>query len=272
MRRSWAVLLLVVGVFLSAGWGQARKKKPARHGPPADLPGHVDYLAYQLWGKSLDESGPLTGEIQKLVVARLEQSVPQAAAGSTDNARLRVEVRQELEKIFAKVRYPIYERTAVFVEPWKDSTLIGAGYTLGWSDTARANAVALFERRAGRTRLATVLNFRPGCELGYAFLPSPPSGDFWFLVYGTRLGKSHPRLSAELYSFDGQKLHALWKTEDVYDGKLDVEPGRVVINYMRESAFVQAATYGRRPPRREAVYKIAPQGLELVTDQQVPKS
>ncbi len=251
--------------------GQARKKKHAQ-GPPPDLPGHVDYLAYQLWGKPMDESAALTGEIQKLVMGRLEQTVPQAANGSTDAVRLRVEVHHQLEKVFAKVRYPVYSRVAVFVQPWKDATLIGAGYTLGWSASRRANAVALFERRAGATHLATVFNFVPGCELRYAFLPPPPSGDFRFIVYGTRLGMSHPRLSAELYSFDGKKLRSLWKTEDVYDGKLDVEPERVVINYMRESDFVQAATYGHRPPRRETVYKVTPQGLEMVSDQQLPSN
>lgn len=264
------LLLGMVGILLSAGWAEARwKKAPVR--PPTDLPGRVDYLAYQLWGKPMDEAGPLTGKIQKLVVAHLEQWVPKAAGGSADNAQLRVELRQEIEKIFSKTRNPVYERTAVFVQPWKDATLIGAGYTLGWSQARRANAVALFERRSGHTHLVTVFNFHPGCELGYAFLPSPPSGDFWFLVYGTRLGMSHPRLSAELYSFDGQKLSTLWKVEDVYDGRLDVEPGRIEINYMREADFVQAATYGHRPPRHERIYKITPQGLEFVSDQQLPQ-
>src|ERR1051326_3658514 len=41
--------------------------------PPTDLPGHVSYLAKQLYGVPLDESGPLTGQIQDLVLAHMQQ-------------------------------------------------------------------------------------------------------------------------------------------------------------------------------------------------------
>lgn len=265
------LLWMVAGAFLSATPAQAWGKKHREQTPPRDLPGHVEFLARKLWGVPLDESEPLTGEIQKLVTGHLEQWVPQAAAGNPDQGRLMVEVRRELDGVFSKLQYPLYERTAVFVEPWRNATLIGAGYTLGWSDTARVSAVALFERSEGKARLAAVTNFLPRCDLHYAFLPAPTSADFWLLIYGTRLGKSHPRLSAELDSFDGSALRPLWKTVDVYDGRLDVEPGRVVIHYMREDEFIEAATYGRRPPRREAVYRITPQGLEPVTDQEIGK-
>jgi DNA-binding PadR family transcriptional regulator len=50
---------------------------------------------------------------------------------------------------------------------------------------------------------------------------------------------------------------------------MDIEKDRIVISYMRENEFIEAATYGRTPPRREAVYRISAKGLELVTDHQI---
>lgn len=264
------VVLVIAAAVASPSPIFGRKKKHQPQGPPPDLPGHVEYLARQLYGLHLDQSNALTSQIQKLVLDHMQEWISQhPPADKPTFVPYQVDVRRELENVFANVQPPIYAWPATFSERWKDSVLIGAGYTLGWSKYDRANVVALYERREGKTRLAAVTHFVPRVDLHYEFLQPPDSGDFWLLVYGTRLGKSHPRLSAELYAFDGQELKSLWKTEDVYDGKMDIEKDRVVISYMRENEFIEAATYGRTPPRREAVYKISSKGLELVTDRQI---
>lgn len=263
-------LLVVVGLTGPASaW--ARKKKPRKQAPPADLPGHIEYLARQLYGLHLDESETLAGQIQKLVTDHMQEWLAQhPPSDKPTGVPYHVEARRELENVFSKLHYPLYGWPATFAVNRKDHFLIGVGYTLGWSKYDRVNVLALFERREGKIRLAAVSHFVPRTDLHYEFLDSPDSDDFWFLAYGTRLGKSHPRLSAILYSFDGQTLKPLWETEDVYDGKMDVEKDRVVIRYMKENEFIEAATYGRTPPHHEAIYKITPKGLELVTDHEVP--
>lgn len=263
-------MLIAAAFLIGAATAQARKKKVQPLTPAEEFALRVGSLAQQLYGQHLDESAALTSQIQKLVLEHMQEWLAQHPPGDKPTfVPYHVDVRRELESAFSKLRFPVYALPATFAEPWKDHLLIGVGYTLGWSKYDRANVVALFDREQGEAKLAAVTNFVPRTDLHYAFLPAPPSGDFRLLVYGTRLGKSHPRLSAELYSFDGQTLASLWKTEDVYDGKLDVENDRVIIQYMKETEFIEAASYGRIPPRYEAVYKITPKGLELVNDHQV---
>lgn len=282
-RNSWAAVRAAVRVALqvlvvltiaaavaspASIFGKKKKHKP--QGPPPDLPGHVEYLAKQLYGLHLDESDALTSQIQKLVLDHMSEWLVQHPPSDKPTfVPYHVDVRRELENVFSKIQPPIYAWPSTFGEKWKESLLIGVGYTLGWSKYDRANVVALYESREGKVHPVAVTNFVPRVDLHYEFLPPPASGDFWLLVYGTRLGKSHPRLSAELYDFDGQTLKSLWKTEDVYDGKMEFQNDRVVISYMREKEFIEATTYGRTPPRREAVYRITGQGLELVTDHQI---
>jgi hypothetical protein len=148
--------------------------------------------------------------------------------------------------------------------------VIGAGYTLGWTRNVRTNVLAIFERRDGKTRLVTVSHFVPYTDLNYEFVPSQDSGDFRFFVYGTRPGKSHPRLSAALYAFDGTSLKTLWETQDVYDGRMEVAGSSVTIRYLKEREFIQETSQGRTPPRYEAVYKVTPQGLEIETEREIP--
>ena len=271
--RLWAAritALIALMLFLAPGISWARKKKPKPLPPEEAFAQKIAGLAAPLYPLHQDESGPIAGDIQKLVVEHMQewltQHPPSAKPGPTPYY---VDVRRELESVFSAVRYPIYAWPATFAEPWKDHLLIGAGYTLGWRTFERVNVLALFDRSQGTVKLAAVTNFIPRVNQHFEFLPAPPSGDFRFLDYGTRLGKSHPRLSAELYSFDGQELKSLWKTEDVYDGKLEFENDRVTINYMKESEFVEAATYNRTPPRYLATYKVTPQGLELVSNEQI---
>ncbi|PYV28149.1 MAG: hypothetical protein DMG24_02780 [Acidobacteria bacterium] len=271
-RRSFVsgsgALLAAFAIALCPGAAQAAKKKrktlPA---PPADLPGHVNYLARQLLGVPLDESDPITSQIQKLVVDHCEEWLGSRAANDTPSD---VRVRRELERVFAQLDYPLYAWAATFAQPWKAGALIGAGYTLGWSDYDRVNVVALFETRQGKTRLAGLTHFVPHTDLHYEFLAPPPGGDFWFLVYGTRLGKSQPRLTAMLYSFDGHNLSALWELRDVYDGKISVGRNSIAIRYLKEDEYIRETAHGRKPPRYESIYAATPQGLELQSDHTIP--
>ena len=260
---------LSVLALLAPSLAGARKKK----GPPPTLADQVTSLAKQLYGVPFDESQPLTDQIQKLVLDHMgdwlaahppsPQSLQPAADPPYD-----VQVRRELESVFASLHYPIYALAAAFVRPWGKGELLGVGYTLGWSDYDRANVVALFEASGAGVEPSAITHFVPDTDLHYAFFAAPPAaaGQFWFLVYGTRLGKSHPRLSAVLYGFDGKALNALWQTRDAYDGQISVAGERVVINYMKESEFVAAVTNHTEAPRHEAAYHLSLNGLELDYD------
>lgn len=259
--RVLAALLAFIGML---GIGVAEgKKKPKTPAPPtADLPGHVSDLAWQLRGVHIDDSASLTDQIQKLVVDHLQEWLANRNATG-------VEVRRELEAVFFRLRYPTYGQPACFAEPWKGGTLIGAGYTLGWTNFNRVNVVALFEHRVGKSRLAALASFVPFTDLHYEFLPARGSDDFWFFVYGTRPGKSQPRLSAILYDFDGQTLKPLWETRDVLDGKMDVGAEKVTIRYLKEDEYVRETAHRRKPPRHLATYRFTPQGLEIESDQEI---
>lgn len=244
----------------------AKKKKPKPVAPPvSDLPNYVSFLAWQLRGKHLDESGEITGQIQKAVLDHLEPWLAAAPERATS-----VEMRRELERIFYSLRYPTYATPSCFDQPWKGSRLIAAGYTLGWTDYNRVNVLALFEKNAGKIRLAAVTHFLPMVDLRYEFHPPRGSDDFWFFAWGTRSGKSQPRLSAVLYAFDGQNLKSLWETRDVYDGRMEVGENRVTIRYLKEDEYVREQSHGRKPPRHEATYRLTPKGLELESDREIP--
>lgn len=253
-----AVLVAVVG----AGAAEARQKK-TKEGPWPDLPSQVSDLAWKLRGLHMDESGEITGKIQKLVLDDLQEWIADRNVSS-------VEARRQLEHAFAKLRYPTFAWPKCFAETWKGNALVGAGYTLGWTNFNRVNVVALFERSEGKTRLVATTPFVPYTDINYEVAPARGSDDFWFFVYGTRPGKSHPRLSAILYAYDGQTLKSLWETRDVYDGKMDVSEDRVTIRYLKESEFIYETTHGRKPPRHEAIYRLTPKGLELESDHEIP--
>lgn len=255
--------------------------KKHKNTAPPDLPTRVNNLVLQLNGVPLDESGPIASQVQKLVFDDLDQwlrahppgedqSVTASARASTVPIPYDVKVRREMEYAFSKLHYPFVGEPAAFAKPWKGTTLVGAGYMLGWTDQDRTNIVALYECRDGESRQVAVTPFVPGNDLHYDFVPASGAGAFRFLVYGWRLGKSHPRLSAELFSFDGQTLKPLWKTVDAYDGKIDVNGSEIDIRYLKEQEFIQSVEQGRTPPRYEAIYKFTPSGIELVTDQPIP--
>ncbi|HLW78965.1 MAG TPA: hypothetical protein VKU44_05125 [Terriglobia bacterium] len=264
---SWkAASFAALAVALGAGLAQTKERKPASP-PPSDLPARVNDLARKLIGVPLDESDPITSQIEKLVVDHFQTWLEKQPPGGD----LRdVPVRVELEGVFAKLHYPVYGWPAVFARPWKGGTLVGVGYTLGWSDYDRVNVMALFEARQGRIHLAAVDRFVPHTDLHYEFMSPPPSGDFWFVAYGKRLGKSQPRLTAALYSFDGQSLKSVWQVRDAYDGRISVGPNWVTIRSLREDEYIRETEAGRKPPRYESIYMATPSGLQLQSERTIP--
>lgn len=254
--------LAVVGCLLGVGVAQAGQKK-RKAPPPADLPGHINYLARQLYGVPLDESDPITGEIQKLVLDHLQQWMSNRVPSD-------VEVRRQLEAAFARLHYPLFGQAAVFAAPWKGGVIIGAGYTLGWTDYDRVNVLALFEGREGKCRLLAVTNFVPHTDLHYEILPPLKWDDFRFIAYGNRLGKSQLRLTAILYSLRGANLKSLWEIQDVYDGKMDIDKDKVTIRYLKEEEYIREQAHRRKPPRHEATYFLTPEGVQIQSDREIP--
>jgi hypothetical protein len=255
-------LLLALALSLLAS-AVAEAKKKTIPPPPADLPGHVNYLARRLYGVMLEDSTPITDEIQKLVLGHLREWM-------ADRTPSDVEVRRQLDMAFSELHYPLFGQPAAFTQPWRGQVVIGAGYTLGWSDYDRANVIAIFSSHLGHSRLITVTNFVPRTDLHYAFPQEPEGNALRFFVYGFRLGKSQPRLTAILYAFDGQNLKSLWEAHDLYDGKMEVEKDKVVIRYLREEEYAREQAHRRKPPRHQTVYTLTPAGLEVQSEQEIP--
>ncbi|HET7215209.1 MAG TPA: hypothetical protein VFL79_16595 [Terriglobia bacterium] len=260
--RSAGILaaMLAAAIAFSAGMAQARKNE-AKAKP--SLQDHIATLGKQLYGQDIDDAKPVTDEIQKLVVAHLNTWI----ANRTPDM---VEVRQELERVFSKLEYPAEGTPAIFVAPWKNATLIGAGYTLGWSNIWRVNVLVIYENQNGHTREVTTTSFVPQTDLHYAIMAPSPVGNFRFLAYGWRLGMSHARMSAVLYSFDGETLQSQWKEENLFDGKLSATANTVVISYVDRDEYVRQTQQGHMPPRHQQTYKITPQGLQIESAHDIP--
>lgn len=250
-----------VALVMSVGLAAAKKKAP----PPAPtgLPVQINELAKQLPGVMLEDAGPITGQIQKLVVHHMSEWM--ANRTPTD-----VETRRELESVFSLLHYPEVGMPAAFAAPWKGQMVIGAGYTLGWTDFDRQNVLAIFLSSEGKSRLVTVTNFVPRTDLHYEVLPQLAWDDFRFFVWGNRLGKSQERLSVILYSFNGQELKSLWESRDIYDGDVDVDKDKLVIKYLKEDEYVQAVSQRHHPPRHLATYQLTAPGIQLVDDHEIP--
>ena len=129
---------------------------------------------------------------------------------------------------------------------------------------------AIFASSVGKSQLVNVTNFVPRTDLHYEMLPQLAWDDLRFCVYGFRLGKSQPRLSVVLYSFDGQNLKTLWKSQDIYDGKMDVLNDRVTIRCLKEDEYVQAVAVKRHPRRHFATYQVTATGMQLLDDHEIP--
>ena len=263
-----AFLIVMLGVAPALA---GRKKHKAPPSSPADLPDQVLHWARQLYGVPLDESESLTTNIQNLVLNHLQKWLANnGPASGPAHEPLDAKVREQLEYAFSKLHTPLIGQPAVFAEPWRSDEVIGAGYTLGWTDYNRANVIAIFETHGNQASLITVTHFVPHTDLHYDFLPPLSNGDLRFFVYGTRLGKSQLRLTAILYWFDGKALKPLWQVKDAYDGKLEVTPEKVTLRYLKEDEYIRAVEEGGKPLRYEAVYSVTPQGLQLVTIRPIP--
>src|SRR3974377_2314435 len=92
-------LLLVLTVTLAAAAGGQPKK--TKGPPPPELPARVNYLAKQLIGVPLDESDPLTSQIQALVIDHLDEWL----ASRSPSVQ---EARREVESVFAQLRSPLF--------------------------------------------------------------------------------------------------------------------------------------------------------------------
>ena len=250
---------MIASIAFCAGTTQARKK-PA---PKPDLADHISALGKKLYGLDIDEAKPITDEIQKLVVSHLNTWI----ANRSPNI---IEVRHELEQMFSKLKYPAAGTPSIFIAPWKSVNLIGAGYTLGWSNIWRVNVLVIYENQHGRTREITTTDFVPRTDLHYAIFSPSQTGEFRFLAYGWRLGMSHARLSAVFYTFDGKALQSQWKTENLFDGKLTASPNTVAISYVDQDEYIRQTQQGHLPPRHERIYKVTPQGLQLESERDVP--
>jgi len=141
---------------------------------------------------------------------------------------------------------------------------------LGWTDFDRQNVVAIYTSAADKSSLATVTNFIPRTDLSYEVLPQLAWDDLRFFIYGFRPGKSQPRLTAILYSFDGHNLKPLWQTVDVYDGKMDVDKDKVTIKYLKEDEYIDAVQRKRHPDRHLATYRLTAKGIQFVDEHDIP--
>lgn len=254
-------VVLLIAVLLAVGAAEGKRKAPPP--PPTGLPAQINDLAKQLPGVMLEDAGPITSQIQKLVVDHMAEWM--ANRTPTD-----VEVRRELENVFSLLHYPEVALPAAFAQPWKGQMIVGAGYTLGWTDFDRLNVVAIFASSAGKSQLVTVTDFVPRTDIHYEMLPQLAWDDLRFFVYGMRLGKSQPRLSVVLYSFDGQNLKRLWESRDIYDGKMDFAKDKVTIRYLKEDEYVRAVQKKGKPPRHLATYQLTPAGIQLLDDHEIP--
>jgi hypothetical protein len=179
-RLAFLPLAIALSYPMSA---RAQREKQAPPPPPADLPGHVNYLAQQLYGVMLEDATPITDQIQKLVFAQLQEWM-------MDRSPTDVEVRRDVDMAFSELHYPLFGQAAAFARPWKDQTVVGAGYTLGWTNIDRTNVLAIFSNQQGHSQLVTVTRFVPRTDLHYAFPGEQADDAFRFFVYGFRLGKS----------------------------------------------------------------------------------
>ena len=179
------VSLVVLGVMMGPGAAAAAAKKRQPVAPPvSDLPNYLSYLAWQLRGRHMDESGEITGEIQKRVLDHMQEWL------TADPARAEsVTARRELERVFFNLKYPTEAKPSCFEESWKGSVILGVGYTLYWTNYNRLNVLAIFVKNSGQLRLATVTSFIPrGSRSFLEFMTAPP----WTGGRVPRAEQSHP--------------------------------------------------------------------------------
>lgn len=70
---------------------------------------------------------------------------------------------------------------------------------------------------------------------GHAFfvkeVPAKLSGQEWVLAWGSVLGDTGARLSARLYSFDGERIKTIWSRDGLSAGHIEILDGFVRLDY-----------------------------------------
>lgn len=260
-RKSFLPLFLLLGLAAGSTAGLLGKNKASAS---QSLPERINAVARQLPGVSLDDSEPLTSQIQQLVIGHMTEWL--AARTPTD-----VDARREIDSLFTLLRYPVVATAATFAQPWNGRIVMAAGYNLGWSDYDRENVIAIYTGNPGPYRLAAVTNSGlPHADLNYQPLSQIAWQDLRFFAYGHRLGKSQQRLSVVLYSFDGTRIKPLWERADIFGGEMAIAGDKVTLRYLIEDEYVQAVERKSTPPRHLATYQLTAAGIQIVDDHEIP--
>ncbi len=249
-----AIAVLVLGLLVAPAGVEAKKKPRAKSAAELARPTshYITTWSQTLVKYDLEDSRKMNLHIRELVFRHVEQYINRQEAASVSP----VEVRREVERLFDGVRWPVNVIVKTFLKPWKQERLLGVGYSLGWSEQNRYNALAIYSLEEGKMREVSVLEFVPGPDLQpFGFVPTQNPDEWLLLVHGFRKGKSHPRLSAALFAFDGKQFRSVWEKRHVYDGKIKVENGNLVISFYQEEELIREALYRRLPPRYRAVYR-----------------
>ena len=249
-----AIAVLMLGLLAAPAGVDAKKKSKSKSA--ADLARPTSHYI-TTWSKTLvkydiEDSRKMNLHIRRLVFGHVEQYLNGQEAGSVSQ----VEVRRQVERLFDGVKWPLNVIVKTFLKSWKQERLLGVGYSLGWTEQNRYNAVAIYSLGGGKIREVSVLEFVPGPDLRpFDFVPTENPDEWLLLVHGFRKGKSHPVLSAALFAFEGGQFQPIWEKLHVYDGKLKVEDGNLVISFYQEEELIREAHQRRLPPRYRAVYR-----------------
>lgn len=98
-----------------------------------------------------------------------------------------------------------------------------------------------------------------GCSFSVAELTSGLPGEAWFLVWGGPFGSSHNREHMRLYSFDGFRVHTIWKRDN-----LDALKVKVTL----KSAALDYQDFDNVSIEHHEVFHVTPNGLELSSSTQ----
>jgi hypothetical protein len=149
--RSLVGLFVLVAVFAPEGlFGAGQEPLEPQPAPVSDLPNHLAHLAWQLRAKHLDESGEITGQIEKAVLDHMQKWL---AADSTRAQS--IPARRDGTDLCNSVSHKA--KPSCFHQSWKGSALLGVGYSLSW--THKQCSCLVWQRR--KVRLAAVAHFVP---------------------------------------------------------------------------------------------------------------